>query len=117
MIPIIQKKIQTTELDIKAIIDRELFNKFRKPEHLPPNANKLIKQIDFFKNIKIAEQLNVSITITDNGAILFLRAGDSIDYSHCIFSRSEQFLNWTTKLFESFWKTAIIIKPSDLPTE
>ena len=115
VIPIIQKRIQTTGLEIKAIIDRELFNKFTKPEHLPQNANKLIRQIDFFKNIKMAEKLNLSMIITDNGAILFLRAGDSIDYSQCIFGKSKSFLKWAKRLFDMFWNRVKIIKPSDLP--
>lgn len=116
VIPIAHKKVQSgTSFDIKAIIDRKLFEKFTKSEYLTPKANELLKQIDFFNSVRLSEELDLSLIITDNGAIIFLRAGDSIDYSKCIFSKSEDFLKLTKKIFDLYWHKAIIIKPSNLP--
>lgn len=116
VIPITQKKVQSgTGFDIKAIIDSKLFEKFTKPENWFPNATKLLKQIDIFNNVRLLEELNLSLIITDIGAIIFLRAGDSIDYSQCIFSKSKSFLKWTKRIFDLHWNKALIIKPSDLP--
>lgn len=118
VIPITQKKVQSgTGFDIKAIIDRKLFEKFTRSEYLTPRANELLKQIDFFNSVRLSEELNLSLMITDNGAMVFLRAGDSIDYSKCIFSRSEDFLKLTKKIFDLYWYKALIIKPSDLPLQ
>ncbi len=118
IIPIIQKKIQSgTALEIRAIIDQNLFNKFRKPENLPPNATKLLKQMDIVKNVRISQELNISTIITELGALIFLKAGDAIDYSQGIFGKSKRFLRWTKTLFNLFWDHATAIKPSDLVFE
>ncbi len=114
-IPIIQKKVQAgIGLDLKAIIDRKLFEKFMKLENLPADANQLLKQMDIFNNVRIAEELNVSLIITELGAMIFLKSGKTFDYSQCIFSKSKGFLNWIQRLFNLFWKNATVIKSSDL---
>ncbi|MHA1266624.1 MAG: helix-turn-helix transcriptional regulator [Candidatus Helarchaeota archaeon] len=115
IIPLIQKKIQSgTALEIRAIIDQALFDKFRKPENLPSNAPQLLKQIDIIKNVRIYQELNVSTIITEQGALIFLKAGDSIDYSQGLFGKSPRFLQWTKTLFDLFWTHATAINPSDL---
>lgn len=98
--------------EIKTIIDRKLFKKFMKPEKLLPNAYEFLKQIDFFNSVRLSEELNTSMIITGTGAILFLRSGDSIDYSQCHYRKSESFLKWTKRIFDHLWEKALTIKPS-----
>lgn len=83
-----------------------------KPEKLLPNAYEFLKQIDFFNSVRLSEELNTSMIITGTGAILFLRSGDSIDYSQCHYRKSESFLKWTKRIFDHLWEKALTIKPS-----
>ena len=115
IIPILQKRVQSgAGLDIKAIIDRNLFTKFTKPENLPSKASELLKQFDIFNSVRIYEELNISMIITDLGALIFLRAGNTIDYNQCIYGKSNRFLAWSKRLFELFWENSTTITPSDL---
>ncbi|MHA1427985.1 MAG: helix-turn-helix transcriptional regulator [Candidatus Helarchaeota archaeon] len=116
IIPILQKKLQSgTGLEIKAVIDKELFKKFTRPGNLPSDANVLLKQFNIFNNLRISEELNISIIITDLGAIIFLKTGDTIDYDQCIFGKTKRFIKWSKKLFELFWSNAKPVSSSDLP--
>ncbi|MHA1268707.1 MAG: hypothetical protein ACTSPY_02865 [Candidatus Helarchaeota archaeon] len=115
IIPIIQKKIQSdNKLEIKAIITKELFKKFLTPKKLPFNINVLQKQIDIINNVRIADKLNLSLIISELGSLIFLKAGNTIDYNQCIYGKSIQFIKWTKKIFDIFWNNSDLIKPSDI---
>ncbi len=118
VIPTIQNKIQSgSNLEIKAIIDQELFKRFRKPENLPADVKNFRKQLKFFDNVRLSEKNLYSITVTDKGAIIFLRVGDAVDYNQGIFGKSPAFLKFTKKLFDYYWEQAKTFKPSDLLSE
>jgi len=100
--------------EMKAIIDAELFKKYLQPEYLIPNVTRVMKEINFFDNVRIATELNISLTITDKGALIFLRSSKNIDYGQGIFGRSEEFIQATKKVFNLFWNRSRIISHLDL---
>src|SRR5271157_2346014 len=115
IIPIFIEEVRTRQApEIKAILDAELFRKYMKPEYLPPNATAFVKEINFYDNVRVVDDLNISLTITDMGALIFLRAGNAIDYSQCIFGRSEAFIKVTKKVFKLLWNRAKVISHLDL---
>ncbi len=117
MIPLIQKRIQSGKsLDIKAIIEQGLFERFTNTNDATISDPELLKRIDIFENVRLLKKISISLTITENGALIFLRSGNSIDYEQAIFGKSPAFIAATKKIFGIFWDRAKGIKPSDIKT-
>jgi len=115
IIPIISDQVHAGQApDIKAIINTELFKKYMKPEYLPPHVASLMEGIDFFANVRLLDELNISLTISDQGALIFLRAGNTIDYDQGIFGRSDAFIIAAKEVFTLFWNRAMVITRDDL---
>lgn len=115
MIPLIQRKIESGKtLEIKAIIEKELIGNVTKTQNAITFDPDLLKKIDIFENVRLLKKLSISLTITEGGALIFLRAGNSIDYQQGIYGTSPAFLAATKKIFEMFWNRATPLKPSDL---
>ncbi len=115
MIPLIQRKIESgNALEIRGIIERDLFVNFTKTHAATPFDPDLLKKIDILENVRLLKKVSISLTITEGGALIFLRAGDSIDYQQGIYGKSPAFLVATKKIFDIFWGRATAIKPSDI---
>jgi hypothetical protein len=55
------------------------------------------------ENIRILKEVNISLIVSDKGAILFLKKDGEIDYRQCLIDNHEGFISWTKKLFEWYW--------------
>lgn len=107
LLPIIEKKIKDQSIKIKALVDKSLLKSYNIPIEW---SKKFQDPIDFYKklqiyqNIRILRKIDLSLIVTNKGAILFLSQDGCIDYSQCVIDNNESFINWTTELFEWYWK-------------
>ena len=63
------------------------------------------------ENIRILEEIKISLIVSDKGAILFLSKDGEIDYSQCLIDNRENFIKWTKELFEWYWKKGKGLRP------
>ena len=100
-----ENKMKNKSIKIRALVDKNLLKSY----NIPDGWSKLFKDpVKFFKdileNIRILDEINVSLVVSDKGAILFLSKDGQIDYSQCLIDNHENFINWTIELFEWYWK-------------
>ncbi|MHA1733063.1 MAG: helix-turn-helix transcriptional regulator [Promethearchaeota archaeon] len=115
MVPLIRKKLESgTELEIRAIVDRKLLRKFSESSVLPFDPDDMIKRVDLFENVRIQDETSISLTITERGALIFLRSDDHVDYSQGMFSESPTFIGWAKKIFKLCWEQGHQFNHSDL---
>ncbi|MFX0037406.1 MAG: hypothetical protein ACFE9I_17425 [Candidatus Hermodarchaeota archaeon] len=99
-----ENKMKNKSIKIRALVDKNLLKSY----NIPDGWSKLFEDpIKFFKemleNIRILDEINLSLVVTDKGAILFLSKGGEIDYSQCLIDNHDNFINWTIELFEWYW--------------
>jgi predicted transcriptional regulator len=108
ILPMLERKGHDQSIEIRAIIGKESLIPFSKAENLFENPNMFYDKIDVFKNIRVLDELNLSIVVSDRGSILFLKGENGeIDYSNCIFGENREFNNWSKDLFTHFWRHGI----------
>ncbi len=100
-----ENKMKNKSTNIRALVDKNLLKSY----NIPDGWSKLFKDpVKFFKeileNIRILDEINVSLVVSDKGAILFLSKDGQIDYSQCLIDNHENFINWTIELFEWYWE-------------
>lgn len=101
----VEKKMKDQSINIRALVNKNLIKSY----NIPDGWSKLFKDpVKFFKemleNIRILDEINISLVVSDKGAILFLSKDGQIDYSQCLIDNHENFVNWTIELFEWYWK-------------
>ena len=114
LLPIIEKKIKTQSIKVKALVDKSLLKSYNIPSEWSQKFQDPIvfyKKLQIYQNIRILKKINLSLIASDKGAILFLSKVGQIDYSHCLIDNNESFINWTTELFEWYWKKGKNLKP------
>lgn len=100
-----ENKMKNKSIKIRGLVDKNLLKSY----NIPDGWSKLFKDpVKFFKeileNIRILDEINVSLVVSDKGAILFLSKDGQIDYSQCLIDNHENFINWTIELFEWYWE-------------
>lgn len=108
ILPAVERKINNISIDIRALIDKNVLNS-RGYEKLH-DRHTFYQKINITQNIRMLKQIEVSLLVTDKGAILFLGKEGKIDYSECLFDENEIFIEWSKELFEWYWKKGINIK-------
>lgn len=114
LLPIVERKIKQQSLEIRALIDKTILKSYRFPSgmsKLVDNPEEFYKNVKRFKNVRILEQINFSLVVSDMGAILFLRKGDEIDYSQCLIDNHPNYIEWAKQLFEWYWNKGKVLKP------
>ena len=99
-----EKKMSDKKTSIRAIVDRALLKSYNIPEGwstLFKDPQELFKKM--LKNIRILDKIQLSLVVTEKGAILFLSKDGEIDYSQCLIDNHESFIKWTKELFEWYW--------------
>ena len=99
-----EKLMNDKRTSIKALVDRNLLKSYNIPEGwstLFKDPKELFKKM--LKNIRILDKIQISLVITEKGAILFLSKDGEIDYSQCLIDNHESFIKWTKELFEWYW--------------
>jgi predicted transcriptional regulator len=102
-----ERKMSEQEIDIRALIDKNLVKTYRIPEEwaqLFKEPDRFYEKLKIFENIRLLEVIPFSLVVSDKGAILFLNKDGEIDYSQCLIDNHESFINWTKELFEWYWK-------------
>lgn len=99
-----EKKMRDQSIKIKALVDKNLIKSY----NIPKGWSKLFEEPkiffrDMLENIRILDEINVSLIVSDKGAILFLSKDGEIDYSQSLMDNHESFINWTKQLFEWYW--------------
>ncbi|MFX0023667.1 MAG: transcriptional regulator FilR1 domain-containing protein [Candidatus Hermodarchaeota archaeon] len=102
ILPAVERKINNTSIEIKALVDKNVL-KSKGYEKLK-DRHTFYQKINITQNIRMLKQIEVSLLVTDKGAILFLRKEGKIDYSECLFDENEIFIKWTKDLFKWYWK-------------
>jgi len=117
LFPVIQKKLQNTTIDIKAIIDTNLLKKMRdqiygKKSSKIPQIFLDRKEFNAFESVRFLDpkDLDLSLLVSDKGSILFLKKDNEIDYKQSLYGIDESFINWTKTLFNWYWNKSKEIK-------
>ncbi|MFX0018446.1 MAG: helix-turn-helix transcriptional regulator [Promethearchaeota archaeon] len=114
LLPIVEKKIKDQSIDVRALINPALAKSYKIPNEwlrLFKNAQEFFKKLNIYQNIRLLDQINFSLIVSDKGAILFLNKDGQIDYSQCLIDSNDSFINWTIELFEWYWKKGKDLKP------
>ena len=109
ILPIVEKKIKNISINIRALVDETVLNSkgYEKLE----DRHAFYQKLKITENIRVLNQIDFSLLVSDKGAILFLRREGKIDYSECLFDNVETFIKWSMELFEWYWKKGKDIKP------
>jgi len=107
-----EKKMRNQSIRIRALVDKNLLKSY----NIPQGWSKLFEEPKIFfrkmlENIRILEEIVISLIVSDKGAILFLSKEDEIDYSQCLIDNHESFIKWTTELFEWYWTKGKSLRP------
>ena len=108
ILPAVERKINNISIDIRALVDKNVLNS--KGYEKLHDRHTFYQKINITQNIRMLKQIEVSLLVTDKGAILFLGKEGKIDYSECLFDENEIFIEWSKELFEWYWKKGINIK-------
>ena len=108
----VENKMRDQPIEIKALVDSNLLKSY----NIPDGWSKLFKDPKIFfqemlENIRILDEIKISIIVSDKGAILFLSKDGEIDYSQCLIDNHESFIKWTTELFEWYWEKGKSLRP------
>ena len=118
IIPIVQRKINDKNLKIRAILEKSLLDRFidddsweRYLKDLNPEIIKqFFEKLEIQQNVRVKENLGFALTITESESILFLSTNRGIDYSQCIYAKSDKdFLEWARELFLFCWNDSELI--------
>lgn len=102
LLPIVEKKLNYQSIEIRAIIAKNVLNSSSYESF--KDRHKFYEKMDIFQNIRVLDDINVSLIVSDKGAIIFLGKEGKIDYSECINGSDITFLNWSKDLFKWYWK-------------
>ncbi len=108
ILPVVERKINNKSIEIKALVDQNVL-KSKGYEKLQ-DRHAFYQKIDIAQNIRMLKQINISLLVTDKGAILFLGREGKVDYSECLFDENEIFIRWSKELFDFYWKEGINIE-------
>ncbi len=108
ILPAVERKINNMTIKIKAVVDKNVLatKGYEKLE----NRHAFYQKINISENIRMMDQINFSLLVTDKGAILFLSREGKIDYSECLYDDNENFIQWSKDLFEWYWNKGAGIK-------
>ncbi|MFX0038614.1 MAG: helix-turn-helix transcriptional regulator [Promethearchaeota archaeon] len=107
ILPAVERKINNLSIDIRAVVDNNVL-KSKGYEKLQ-DRHAFYQKINISKNIRMLKQIEVSLLVSDKGAILFLSKEGKIDYSECLFDENETFIKWSKELFDSYWEKGVNI--------
>ncbi|MFX0004020.1 MAG: helix-turn-helix transcriptional regulator [Candidatus Hodarchaeota archaeon] len=107
-----ESKRQNRSIEIRALVDRNLLKSY----NIPDGWSKLFQDPKvFFKemleNIRILDEIELSLIVSDKGAILFLSKEGEIDYGQCLIDNHEGFIKWSKELFEWYWNKGKSLRP------
>ncbi|MFX1379699.1 MAG: helix-turn-helix transcriptional regulator [Promethearchaeota archaeon] len=107
-----ENKMRKKSIKIRALVDKSLLKSY----NIPDGWSKLFEDPKvFFKemleNIRILEEIKISLIVSDKGAILFLSKDGEIDYSQSLIDNHDSFVNWTKELFEWYWNKGKSLQP------
>jgi predicted transcriptional regulator len=107
-----EKKMREQSIRIRALVDRNLLKSY----NIPDGWSELFEDPKIFfremlENIRILEEIKVSMIVSDKGAILFMSRDGEIDYSQCLIDNHETFIKWTRELFEWYWEKGKSLRP------
>ncbi|MFW9998584.1 MAG: helix-turn-helix transcriptional regulator [Candidatus Hodarchaeota archaeon] len=107
-----ENKMRKQSLNIRAIVNRNLLKSY----NIPDGWSKLFEDPKIFfremlENIRILDEIKISMIVSDKGAILFLSKDGEIDYNQCLIDNHEDFINWIKELFEWYWIRGKNLKP------
>lgn len=111
ILPIIEKKIANQLIEIKAIIDISILKESVKVGSIFKDRHDIYDKMDAFQNVRVLDQVNISLLATEKGAIVFLSKDGKVDYSQCLHDDNESFIEWTKELFKWYWKKGKDLKP------
>jgi predicted transcriptional regulator len=106
-----ENKMKDKSTSIRALVDRDLLKSYNIPEGwstLFDDPKELFKKM--VKNIRILDKIQLSLVVTEKGAILFLSKDGEIDYSQCLIDNHKIFINWTKELFEWYWEKGVSLR-------
>ncbi len=104
ILPIVERKINNQSIDIKAVIEKSILNDSVEVGKQFVDRHAFYDKLDVFQNVRIIDQIQISLIVSDKGAILFLNKDGKIDYSQCLENDSEAFISWTRDFFKYYWK-------------
>ncbi|MFX0023452.1 MAG: helix-turn-helix transcriptional regulator [Candidatus Hermodarchaeota archaeon] len=101
----VENKKRENPIKIRALVDRNLLKSY----NIPDGWSKLFRNPQIFfqemlENIRILEEIKISLIVSDKGALLFLSRDGEIDYSQCLIDNHKSFIKWTKELFEWYWE-------------
>ncbi len=114
LLPIVEKKLQSKSIEIRALINKGLLKSYRIPGEwadIFEDSEKFYKSLKIYKNIRILDPFEFSLIVSEKGAILFLKKEGEIDYSQCLIDNQQSFIQWTKSLFEKYWKKGKELEP------
>ena len=92
------KKIKNKSIEIRALVDKNLLKSYNIPEEWSKQFQDPItfyKNFNIYQNVRILNQIDFSLIVSDKGAILFLNKDGDIDYSQCIIDNHQPYISWT----------------------
>lgn len=111
ILPIVEKKISNQSIKIKAIIKKSILIDSVKVGRQFEDRHAFYDKLDVIQNVRILDQFDLSLIVSDKGGLLFLSQGGKIDYSQGLTGNSNAFIDWTRELFKWYWKKGENIKP------
>ncbi|MFX0002729.1 MAG: ArsR family transcriptional regulator [Candidatus Hodarchaeota archaeon] len=107
ILPAVERKINNLSIDIRAVVDKNVL--MSKGYEKLQDRHAFYQKVNISKNIRMLKQIEVSLLVTDKGAILFLSKEGKIDYSECLFDENETFIQWSKEFFDSYWQKGVSI--------
>ncbi|MHA1297587.1 MAG: hypothetical protein ACTSPH_13405 [Promethearchaeota archaeon] len=69
------------------------------------------KKLKIYKNIRILNKIELSLIVSEKGAIIFLSKDDEIDYNYCLIDNDKSFINLAIELLEWYWEKGNDLRP------
>lgn len=114
LLPIVERNILDQDMEIRALVDKSLLKSYNIPKEwaeMFENPVQFYKKLNVYHNVRILKDIELSLVVSDKGAILFLSKDDDIDYSNCLIDNHPSFIRWCQDLFEYYWKKGKLLKP------
>jgi len=102
-----EQKLKSQSIMIRALVDQSVLKSYNIPEGwstLFEDSQSFFKNFKIFENVRILEEIKLSLVVSEKGGILFLSKDGEIDYSQCLLDNHEFFVNWIKELFEWYWE-------------
>ncbi|TXT67390.1 MAG: hypothetical protein BAJALOKI1v1_100003 [Promethearchaeota archaeon] len=114
LLPIVEQNVYNQDLEIRALIDKSLLKSYNIPREWSEkfeNPANFYKKLNIFENIRILEELHLSLVVSEKGGILFLSRDTTINYGQCLIDNHPSFVNWLKDLFMFYWNKGKSLKP------